>query len=177
MSELLDQDRKASPQEKAGRRRFVRGVGIAVPVSLTVSARSALSATCSTVSAHASIALANSHNAIGDINQPCSGLSPSLWTGNYTGKNTTFLTAFTPKDTSLNNVTMKGAIAGSDVFLKDIAAAYLNLLNAKVVGFYSNAQLKAMLDGRYTGYNPIPTNTSLVWYEAQIKQYLESTWA
>jgi len=176
MSELINDDGKSGLRENAGRRRFVRGVGVAIPVSLTVSARSALAATCTTVSANASIALANSHNATGDVNQPCAGFAPSSWSGSYNGKTTTFLTAFTPINTSLNTLTMKAAITGSDLFLRDIANAYLNLLNTKVVGFYSNAQLKAMLDGRFTGFNPIPTNTSLVWYEAEIKAYLESTW-
>ena len=177
----------------SGRRRFVRGVGVAIPVSLTVSARSALSATCSTVSANASIALANSHNATGDVNLSCSGVPPSGWVNQQpleTQKTQSVaarqsLNGFIGLDQKFGDVftatrplklsKMSKAVNDQDEFVRYIAAAYLNLVNNKVIGVYSETQLKAMWAGRFHGYNPSPGST-VIWYEQDIKAYLASTW-
>jgi hypothetical protein len=178
MNELINDEQKTKPQGNAGRRRFMRGVGVAVPVSLTVSARSVMACTCSTVSAHASIALANSHNATGDVNQHCAGLSPSAWSAvsSYTGKTTKLSAVFSPCTTTVGNLQMKDAISNSDLFVKDIATAYLNLLNNKVVGFYDLPKLQAMWKGRTSGFLPISGASTPVWYESEIEKYLEDTW-
>ena len=62
----------------SGRRRFVRGVGIATPVILTVASRSALAANCLSPSAQASIALDNSRP---DRRRGagCFGRGPEFW--------------------------------------------------------------------------------------------------
>ena len=44
-----EQPKPADLNESKGRRRFVRAVGVAVPVALTVSARSTMAATCNVV--------------------------------------------------------------------------------------------------------------------------------
>ena len=178
----------------SGRRRFVRGVSIAIPVSLTVSARSALSATCATVSANASIALANSHNATGDVNQTCLGAPPEGWvvqqpTGTqkttqpallqspsgFIGLDQKFGDVFSTTP-PLKNSKMSEAVKNQDEFVRYIAAAYLNLVNNKVTGVYSLTQLQAMWDGRNHGYSPLLGST-VIWYEQDIKKYLASTWS
>ena len=196
MNKIDDKATHVGPEARdsaSGRRRFVRGVSIAIPVSLTVSARSALSATCSTVSANASIALANSHNATGDVNQTCSGTPPEGWvvqepTG--TQKKTQpalqqspsgfirldqkFGAVFTT-NLPLKNSKMSEAVKNQDEFVRYIAAAYLNLVNNKVTG-YDLPQLQAMWAGRYRGFSPLPGST-VIWYEQDIKKYLAGTWS
>lgn len=173
-----DADRKSA----IGRRRFVRGVGIAVPVALTVQARSALACTCSTVSAHASIALGDSHKAKGDFNSTvnCAGISPQSWAGlinnSYIGRTTAFGTIFTTSDTTLAGTQMKNAVSHSDEFVRVVAAAYLNLVNNKVVGYYDLAKLQSMWQGRLSGFVPIPSAPTNLWYEFEIKTYLKDTW-
>lgn len=175
--ELNDVDRRGV----SGRRRFVRGVGIAIPVALTAQARSALACTCSTVSAHASVALANSHNAKGDFNSTvdCAGISPSSWALNsnsYTGKTTKFGTIFTTTNSTLSNTQMKDAVSNSDEFVRVVAAAYLNLVNNKVIGYYDLLKLQNMWKGRVSGFAPLPESPESLWYESQIKVYLSDTW-
>jgi hypothetical protein len=201
MNKIDDKATHVGPEARdsaSGRRRFVRGVGVAIPVSLTVSARSALSAgLCATVSANASIALANSHNATGDVNQSCEGKDSSQWeeqiasqptsTQNtqqpallqspsaYVGLDQKFGTIFTAPP-PLKNSKMSEAVKNQDEFVRCIAAAYLNLVNNKVTGIYSLTQLQAMWNGRYHGYSPLPGST-VIWYEQDIKKYLASTWS
>lgn len=179
MSNANQETKDVSPKNVTGRRRFVRGVGIAVPVALTVQARSALACTCSTVSAHASIALANSHNATGDVNVGCAGVSPQTWgnySGSYTGKTKNFGDVFSPTVSPLTNMQMKDAVKHSDEFVRVMAAGYLNLVNDKVVGFYDLAKLQNMWKGRSSGFVPIPESPTNLWYESQIKTYLIDTW-
>lgn len=81
---LLQQDAQEQvnePVEKGGRRRFIHGVGVAVPLLLTVRSRSVLATgsggRCLAPSATASIALLNSRP---DRQQLfCSGRTPGFW--------------------------------------------------------------------------------------------------
>jgi hypothetical protein len=171
----------------AGRRRFVRGVGIATPVILTVASRSALARTCLSPSAQASIAL--------DISRPdrfkseCYGLSPMSW------KNATF-----PQDSNHGSWTASGAegkyfsaIFGSgfpDKTLKQVlrglsedpgtlgahlCAAWCNLQTGKVPSTVLSLQtMKAMWDGRTASYQPVP---GVFWGASQIVEYIKTTFS
>jgi hypothetical protein len=180
MNELKTLNDKPSQTKGVNRRRFVRGVGIAIPVALTVSARSALANTCSAVSANASIALTNSHQATGDTGLTCSGWSPVTWAGkipdDYKPNNRKFNIVFG----SGPDVTMRQVIKnGDDDFEKYIAAAYMNFVKNKLAvtsggeTVYDLADLKAMWDGRTGTYKPVP---GVSWGSEQIKLYLATTW-
>jgi hypothetical protein len=173
---------KASvPTEGAGRRRFVRGVGAAVPVALTVSARSAMACHCNAVSAHASINLTHSHNSTLDQNIALSNtLNPSAlaskpvsyFTG--IGANGNFATYFG----SGPNLTMRNVLlpsSGASVFAKQIAAAYVNFKkDPSVSKCYSLQQLKDMWTyGPTSTYQPVPNAN---WGVDQIGTYLIGTW-
>ncbi len=175
MSDLLNNEGKASPQGNAGRRRFVRGVGIAVPVSLTVSARSALAATCSTVSAHASIALTTSHTSGRDREQTWGALSPDQWDAlsnsqwnNIVGRSVNFSTVFTNGASK----TMKNVLDGGNQGTSSeqaFAAAYLNLNNFQGQTCYTLDILKAMWAGTYPVGAPLTP--------AQVMDYLTDSWS
>ena len=176
MNKINSHDEPQSAEKSVGRRRFVRGVGIAVPVALTISARSALSATCTTQSAAASIALNNSHNATGDVNQPCAGLSPKSLSSqkneNLTGANDTF-SAFFPSGPADS---MRTVLSSKDDFAKHIAAAYINSKSGKVAQkFYTVQNLKDMWTyGPSGAYQPVPGAN---WDKTKIKTYLKDTWS
>jgi hypothetical protein len=69
---------ESSSVERVGRRRFIRGVGIAVPVVMSVKSPSALAAgQCFAPSAHASIALLNSRRDGEKLY--CDGGTPGFW--------------------------------------------------------------------------------------------------
>ena len=174
MNKINSHDEPQGAEESVGRRRFVRGVGIAVPIALTVSARSALSATCTTQSAAASIALNNSHNATGDRDQPCQGLSPTAWaarTANQFGTaNANFYATFASGPT----VKMRAVVKSSDPLVTDlmkyIAAAYVNLqLGLVPANTYTVQNLKGMLAG---SYQPVP---GVIWDSTAIINYLKTT--
>lgn len=76
-SPRLPQDESASVG-KVGRRRFIRGVGVAVPIVMTVRSPSALATTqCLSPSANASIALLHSRQ---DRTEGlCNGRTPGYW--------------------------------------------------------------------------------------------------
>jgi len=183
MSNLNNHDDELNHDENSGRRKFVRAIGVAVPVTLTISARSALAGTCTTVSAAASIALANSHNATGDVGlTPCVGLAPSA------------LAALTPSSFGVANVgfstifvsgpvfRMRAVLRSSDPatvtdFMKHLAAAYVNLQLGKVpAGTYSVKNLQDMWDAvkMLSPYHPV---SGVDWYETEIKAYLATTWS
>jgi len=178
MSELINDEEKASPQGNAGRRRFVRGIGVAVPVSLTVSARSALAATCSTVSAHASIALTTSHTTGTDRNQTWAALSPDGWdnlTGtqwnSITGRGVAFSTIFTngiyPTTSQTMRNVLDGGSQGTDT-QQAFAAAYLNLVNFVGQTCYTLEILQAMWAGTYPVGAPLTP--------IQVMDYLIDSW-
>lgn len=181
----------------SGRRRFVRGVGIAIPVSLTVSARSALSGPLMTVSATAASFQISSQNATGALPQDSNGLSPMGWAQlsplrstdvkskqqqpqqqieSYSGQTKKFGDVFSHSGNELKNLQMQFAVAYNNQLVNYLAAAYLNLVNNKVVGAYTLAQLQGMWAGRSSGFNPLPGST-VRWYEEDIKKYLASTWS
>lgn len=179
MNELKTLDDKPSQTKSTNRRRFVRGLGIAIPVALTVSARSALANTCSAVSANASIALTNSHNATGDTRLTCSGWSPDTWaskiTGDYDPNNSKFNLVFG----SGPDAKMRQVIINNNDFQRHIAAAYMNLAKNKVAStsggktVYDLDDLKAMWNGRDGSYQPVP---GVLWGRPEIKAYLATTW-
>ena len=150
MSEKNNLQETGQHVEALRRRRFVRGVGLAVPVAMTVSAKSAMACTCTSVSANSSIKLANSHNATGDVNSTvdCSGKLPSTWKNmsTFNGKTTLFSAIFSPVPMDLQDKNMK-QMAGrgdSDTYAV-FAAAYLNVLNGYVSNrYYTIGHLQAM---------------------------------
>jgi hypothetical protein len=175
-----EQTKSVELNESKGRRRFVRGVGAAVPVALTVSARSAMACHCNAVSAHASINLTHSHNSTLDQNIALTNtLSPSLLAAKpvtyFTdiGANGNFAAFFG----SGPNLTMSDVLKSSStsVFAKQIAAAYVNFKkDASVSKCYSLQQLKDMWTyGPTSTYQPVPNAN---WGVDQIGTYLIGTW-
>lgn len=173
----------STPNEGAGRRRFVRGVGAAVPVALTVSARSALACHCNAVSAHASIKLTNSHNSTQDTNialDPNLTLSPTV----LAEKNLAYFTSanangvFSTVFGSGPNMSMRNVLRSSSTtqFAKNIAAAYVNLKkDPSVIKCYSLQQLIDMWKyGPTASYQPVPDAN---WDVNQINTYLTGTWS
>ncbi|KAB2926761.1 MAG: hypothetical protein F9K30_05705 [Dechloromonas sp.] len=180
------------------RRRFVRGVGLATPVMLAVSSRSALATggTCLSPSASASIALTNSRPNRDGIG--CSGRSPGFWSqaclsshqhysywtmSGASGK--LFSTVFNDSSAfpgkTLKDV-LRNGMAGSPSFADPnrlgfhLAAAWCNLQ----VGFVPSTvvsllQLRAMWAGRNLGYQPVP-GMGEPWYGEKIVKYLETTY-
>jgi len=71
---------------------------------------------------------------------------------------------------------MKDAVSNSDEFVRVVAAAYLNLVNNKVIGYYDLLKLQNMWKGRVSGFAPLPEAPENLWYESQIKVYLSDTW-
>ena len=181
-----EQPKPADLNESKGRRRFVRAVGVAVPVALTVSARSTMAATCNVVSAHASINLTNSHNSTTDIginnnaqtfqfltSQASQGASYFTQSPNA---NQNFSTTFG----SGPNLTMRNVLfLQSGTFASYIAAAYVNLIkNPLGVGVcYDLPKLTAMwLDGQLNDYHPIASAPTVTWSQTDIINYLTDTW-
>ena len=179
MKTLDDSIQTAGNDKGAGRRRFVRGLGVALPVTLTVSARSAMAATCTTVSAQASINLANSHDSLTDVNQPCTGLSPATWAGKSDSEFGVANVAFSSQFGGGPNKNMRQLLrdANATAFQKHIAAAYVNSVLGRVGDRYYNLdQLKAMWSWRQgvNGfYQPVPGAN---WDETKIMAYLADTW-
>lgn len=180
MKTLDDHIQTPGGDKGSGRRRFVRGLGVALPITLTVSARSAMAATCTTVSAQASINLTNSHNSLLDVNQPCNGLSPQSWANSpdsdFGSANVNFSSQFGGGP----NKTMRQVLRDSaaTAFQKHIAAAYVNSVLGRVdQKFYNLDQLKAMWNWRLGEggfYHPVPGAN---WDETHIMTYLADTWS
>jgi hypothetical protein len=179
MNELKTLDDKPSQTKSTNRRRFVRGLGIAIPVALTVSARSALANTCSAVSANASIALTKSHNATGDTGLTCSGWSPATWAAKSVAEYGTDNLKFKAVFSGGPDKTMSEVIINNNDFQQHIAAAYMNLRKNKLAvtsggkTVYDLADLQAMWDGRTGTYKPVP---GVSWGRSEIKAYLATTW-
>lgn len=168
------------------RRRFVRGVGVALPVALSVSAKSALACHCTSVSAHSSIKLANSHNATTDVNSTagCNGWSPDTWKGlskrTYGGLKTVFSSVFNNDITGQDN--MKQVLNGTySEEYKYFAAAYLNAFHSRVnARFYKVTDMQAMWpvvkfgSGEYSSVPNIPAGKG--WNKQDILDYFRLTW-
>jgi hypothetical protein len=175
-----DHPKASVPSEGAGRRRFVRGVGAAVPVALTVSARSAMACHCNAVSAHASINLTHSHNSTLDQNIT---LSKTLSPGALASKPLSYFTNigangnFVAVFGSGPNLTMRDVLNShiSSVFAKQIAAAYVNFKkDPSVSKCYSLQQLIDMWTyGPTSTYQPVPGAN---WGVGEIGTYLIGTW-
>lgn len=178
-------------QKKIERRRFVRVAGLALPAAMTISARSALACTCSTVSAHASIKLAESHNSKTDVNIACNGKSPDYYKmlsdwRYVTSKDDLFNGQF-PGSGLPDSATMKKVLKnivkdayGNPVSVSNrqriFAAAYLNSKNGYVsTTFYTiEEDLKKMWsEGPLNAYHPVPGAS---WGNTEIETYLTDTW-
>ena len=148
-----EQPKPADLNESKGRRRFVRAVGVAVPVALTVSARSTMAATCNVVSAHASINLTNSHNSTTDNTFGFGG--PNL---------------------SMRQVLIQQV--PTSTFASYIAAAYVNLGKEPAIGVcYTLQNLKDMWQYGPSGtFHPLASDTTVNWSQQQIIDYLIDTW-
>lgn len=171
------------PRQKTdanGRRRFVRGVGAVVPVTLTISAKSAMACHCTSVSANSSIKIANSHNATGDDNSTidCRGKFPATWAGlTVTGSDTLFSTIFSPVGTTKQNKTMKEIAGwGNSNRYAIFAAAYLNVLNGSVSDrYYTTAHLQAMWPVVYNQSGSYVPTPGAQWSSSDIISYLTQT--
>lgn len=182
-----------SPKVGEARRRFVRGVGIATPVILTMASRSALAAAggCLSPSAQASIALEHSRPNRDGFN--CAGTSPGYWKqASYSGtphyndwlasgaEGVHFSSIFTGgfpgktlKDVLRNGNGQVNGFSDPDELGAHLSAAWCNLKTNKVpFGVVSLAQLQQMWAGRTSGYSPVP---GVVWYGADIVAYIKTT--
>lgn len=166
----------------SGRRRFVRGVGLAAPVVLTMASRSALAstATCLSPSAQASIALDKSRP---DRNGAhCSGSSPGYWKNakqthpvdwQASGAegvlfSTIFGSGFPNK--TLLQVIQLGGQEDQWQLGAHLVAAWCNLRTEKVPdAILSLDTLKKMWDGRNGSYEPVP---GVFWNGQQIVDYI-----
>ena len=179
MKTLDDRIQTSGDDKSSGRRRFVRGLGAAIPVTLTISARSAMAATCTTVSAQASINLANSHNSLTDVNQPCNGLSPQAWANSPDSDFGSANVYFSSQFGGGPNKSMRQVLrdANATPFQKHIAAAYVNSVLGRVdQKFYNLDQLKAMWNwklGLNGSYHPV---AGANWDDTNIMTYLADTW-
>jgi hypothetical protein len=177
-----EQAKFAELNENKGRRRFVRTVGIAVPVALTVSARSTMAATCNVVSAHASINLTNSHNSTSDVGIPNNAQTPAdLAKQNaayFTGANGNFLNIFGFGGPNLPMRQVLIQQVPSATFASYIAAAYVNLRKEPAIGVcYTLQNLKDMWQfGPFGTFHPLASNTMVNWDQQKIIDYLIDTW-
>ena len=172
----------------AGRRRFVRGVGIATPVILTVASRSALAATCLSPSAQASIALDNSRPDRRRGSE-CFGKGPEFWKeasnekssyhGNWKGCGADgryFSACFAAHD-GFHGKKLKEVLAsqGHEDPAKlgaYLSAAWCNLNTGKVpASVLSLETMKKMWAGRNGSYQPVP---GVFWSAPQIVEYIKS---
>lgn len=183
----------SSPKSGEARRRFVRGIGVAAPIILTMASRSSLATPggCLSPSAKASIALEHSRPDRDTIS--CSGKSPGYWkaasysgtphyndwvasgaegihfssiyTGGFPGK--------TLKDVLRNGNGNGTAFPDPDELGAHLAAAWCNLMTGKVPSsVVSLIQLQQMWADRTSGYSPVP---NVVWYGTDIVAYIKTT--
>lgn len=192
-----DSQQVAGSTGSESRRRFVRGVGLAAPVMLAISSRSALATggSCLSPSASASIALLNSRPDRDRVG--CSGRSPGFWSqaAKSTHPNHSWWVASGAEGKLFSNVfgdssafpgkTLKQVLRNGmkdDPSFPDpyrlgfhLAAAWCNLQ----VGFVpasvlSLEQMKDMWRYRNTGYEPVP-GMSTPWYGEDIVRYIATT--
>ena len=169
----------------SGRRRFVRGVAVAVPVVLTMGTRSALATTgCLSPSASASINLLHSRP-----DRPrdgmCLGRTPGYW-GNASKTHPTEWAQVGAKDLLFSSV-FAGGFPGKKMeeVIKltgngdpyqlgaHLAAAWCNWKMGWVpASIMDLADLQAMWAGRNSGYSPV---SGVTWYSPDIVNYLKTT--
>jgi hypothetical protein len=174
----------ADDNRSTGRRRFVRGVAAVVPVVLTAGSRSALAATCLSPSASASINLLNSRpGRAGD--GICSGRTPGYWMNawkthptewtqcgaKYVKFSDIFPGGFPGK--TLKQVMELNGSADPYQLGAHLAAAWCNWKMGWVSpSVLDLGDLKAMWNGRTSGYTPI---AGVTWYAQDIVTYLKTT--
>jgi len=187
-SNQVGSDQSGMNSKAAGRRRFVRGVGIATPVILTVASRSALAATCLSCSAQASIALDNSRPDRGR-GSGCSGRGPEFWKAASTSNSTQhgtwqgcgaegkyFSTCFSARD-GFPGKTLKDVLASQGVndphgLGAHLCAAWCNLQMGSVpASVLSLDTMKRMWAERNVGFQPVP---GVSWSALQIVEYIKS---
>ena len=164
--------------KRAGRRRFIRGAGVAVPVILSVASRSTLACTCLSPSASASINLLHSRPNRGDDGK-CAGLSPGYWkTHDYGPAAKTKFSLIDGGGNTYSNKTMKEVVGltGNENFAalaRHLAAAWCNLRSGKVSSNVLDLKdLQAMWNGRNGAYSP---TAGVYWGSSQIIDYILTT--
>lgn len=179
---------ESQPKEnkQRARRRFIHGVGVAVPVIMTVKSSSALAAQCFAPSAAASIALLHSRLDREQLN--CLGRTPGFWKNaakpdhpNHSywvtagGEGVLFSTVF---NGGFPNKTLKEvmALTGNQDQWKlgaHLSAAYLNHQIGWVPDTVLSLQdLRDMWAGRNGTYTP---TAGVTWGGEQIVAYLKTT--
>lgn len=168
------------------RRRFIRGVGMAVPAIMTVQSSSALAAQCFAPSAAASIALL--HSRLDREHADCLGRTPGFWKNaakpdhpNHNfwvtagGEGVLFSAVFGsgfPGKTLLDVLNTSGN-ANYAALGRHLAAAYLNFKIGWVPTTVLSLQdLIDMWNGRAGSYSP---TAGVTWNAAQIVAYLVTT--
>jgi hypothetical protein len=175
----------------SGRRRFVRGVGIATPVILTVASRSALAANCLSPSANASIALDNSRPDR-QRGAGCFGRGPEFWknasnekSGHHghwksCGAEDRYFSACFSAHDGFRGKKLKEVLAsqGQDESAglgAHLCAAWCNLNSGRVpASVLSLETMKKMWAGRNGSYQPVP---GVFWNRVQIAEYIKTTYS
>lgn len=179
---------ESQPKEnkQRARRRFVRGIGVAVPVIMTVKSSSALAAQCFAPSAAASIALL--HSRLDREHLDCLGRTPGFWKnaakpdhpnhsdwvtagGEGVLFSTVFGSGFTGK-TLLDVLKLRGN-SNYEALGRHLVAAYLNLKIGWVPTTVLSLQdLIDMWNGRAGSYSP---TAGVTWTADKIVTYLKTT--
>lgn len=189
----IGSESQTKENKQRARRRFVRGVGVAVPVIMTVKSSSALAAQCFAPSAAASIALL--HSRLDREHLDCLGRTPGFWVnaakptngkGNNTnhnyqywvtagGEGVLFSTVF---GSGFDGKTLKQVMAlngNQDQWQlgAHLSAAYLNNKIGWVPDTVLSLQdLRDMWAGRLGTYTP---TAGVTWDGGQIVAYLQTT--
>lgn len=172
--------------KQRARRRFIHGVGVAVPVIMTVKSSSALAAQCFAPSAAASIALL--HSRLDREHLDCLGRTPGFWKNaakpdhpNHPywvtagGEGVLFSTVFGsgfPGKTLLDVLNL-GGNSNYEALGRHLVAAYLNFKIGWVPTTVLSLQdLIDMWNGRAGSYSP---TAGVTWNADQIVAYLLTT--
>jgi hypothetical protein len=175
----------AEQEVKKGRRRFIHGIGVAVPVVMTVRSPSALAGgQCLAPSATASIALLHSRP---DRQQfYCKGRTPGFWKNAWDthpliwsssgGEGVLFSAVFGsgfPGQTLKQVMNLGGGSVDPWELGAHLSAAYLNYRMGWVpLGVLSVGDLVEMWNGRFGTYEP---TAGVRWNGEQIVAYLQTT--
>ncbi len=182
----IGSENRPKENKQRARRRFIHGVGVAVPVIMTVKSSSALAAQCFAPSAAASIALL--HSRLDREHLDCLGRTPGFWVnaakpGNPNhpywvtagGEGVLFSTVF---GSGFNGKTLKQVMAlngNQDQWQlgAHLSAAYLNNKIGWVPDTVLSLQdLRDMWAGRLGTYTP---TAGVTWDGGQIVAYLQTT--
>lgn len=168
---------------KEGRRHFVRKLGVAVPVILTIKSPSALAKQCVAPSAAASIALLNSRPDRQDF--ICTGGSPGFWKeaskthpaewATAGGEGLLFATVFGSGFPGMTLQQVMDLTGNEDTWQlgAHLCAAYLNWKMGWVPdGVLSLQDMKDMWAGRLGTYEP---TAGVQWNGEQIVAYIITT--